>query len=180
MRRLKDPDDPSRCRATASDGGQCWNESAGNSEYCEVHGGRENSNAARLDYLTEQFERRLKLSENGVDEVMLLRENLMKLNMMLAARYNLIKDESSLMAQSPAIYKLLAQAEKLTVSLNRLAIVTGQLLERAALETWAQNMVHAVAKMVEDKYAGWQEDILALTNEVATITADTRNVEESK
>lgn len=180
MKRVTDPDDLNRCRSTASGGGQCLNKSIEGSDFCLSHGGREKRNKEMIDYLTEQFERRLKIDVDADSEVKLLRENLMRLNMMLAARTNLIKDEASMLAHSGSIADLLMKAEKVTVSLNRLAISSGLLLAKPALITWGQQIVAAVASMVEDKYDGWEDDLHDLAETVGGIIVQAQNVEEEK
>lgn len=180
MKRVTDPDSPNRCRSTASDGGQCLNESVEGSNFCLAHGGRVKRDKEMTDYLTEQFERRLKIDANSDNEVKLLRENLMRLNMMLAARTNLIKDEASMLAHSGSIADLMMKAEKVTVSLNRLAISSGLLLAKPALITWGQQIVAAVASMVEDKYDGWEDDLHDFSETVAGIIVQAQNTEEEK
>ena len=177
MRRVKDEDDPNRCRGTAPSG-QCWNEATEGREYCAAHGGRSQENEERLDYLTEQFERRIKLDAGAVDEVQILKENLLRINAMIAQHANKITDEASMVANASAIIDLTMKAEKVTVSLNRLAISSGLLLAKPALITWGQQMSHAVAEMVEDKYVGWEDDLHALTDKIAEIIVLAKNVEE--
>lgn len=179
MRRVKDEDDPNRCRGTAPSG-QCWNESTEGSEYCAAHGGRSQESEERFDYLTEQFERRLVLDGDAVDEVKLLKENLLRINMMLAAHANNIKDEATMLTNAGAIIDLTMKAEKVTVSLNRLAISSGLLLAKPALITWGQQIVHAVADMVEDKYEGWEDDLVTLSNRVGEIIVSARNIEDDE
>ncbi len=180
MKRVTDPDAPNRCRSTASDGGQCLNKSVEGSKFCSAHGGRVKTDKEMTDYLTEQFERRLKIDADADSEVKLLRENLMRLNMMLAARTNLIQDEASMLAHSGAIGDLMMKAEKVTVSLNRLAISSGLLLAKPALISWGQQIVAAVADMVEDKYDEWEDDLKDLSETVAGIIVQARNAEEEK
>lgn len=179
MRRVKDEDDPNRCRGTAPSG-QCWNESTEGSEYCAAHGGRSQENEERLDYLTQQFERRLKLDGGAVDEVKLLKENLLRINMMLAAHANKIHDEASMISNAGTIIDLTMKAEKVTVSLNRLAISSGLLLAKPALITWGQQIAHAVSEMVKDKYVGWEDDLYALTDKIAEIIVSAKNIEEEQ
>lgn len=179
MRRVKDEDDLNRCRGTAPSG-QCWNESIEGSEYCAAHGGRSQENEERLDYLTQQFERRLKLDADEIDEVKLLKENLLRINMMIASHANNIKDEATMVANAGKIIDLTMKAEKVTVSLNRLAISSGLLLAKPALVTWGQQIAHAVAEMVTDKYAGWEDDLYTLTDRIAEIIVSAKNIEEEQ
>lgn len=181
MPRIKDPDDPRRCRATAaSTGGQCQSEAVGKSDFCSIHGGRVRDIEEMHDYLTQQFEQRLKLEGDATDEVKLLRENLMRLNMMLAARQNLVTDESSLLAHSGPIADLLMKAEKVTVSLNRLEERGNFLLAKPALIVWCQQIVDAVSETIENKYDGWEDDLIDLSDKVASIVVNIQNTEDTK
>lgn len=180
MQRVTDEDDPKRCRGVATkSGGQCRNKAAEDSEYCLMHGGRHLDSEHTKAYLTEQFENRLKLKVDAGDETKLLRENLMNLCMVIAARTNLMKDEASMLAHSGPIADLVMKAEKVTVSLNRLAISSGLFLARPALMTWGQQITHAVADMVEGKYDGWEEDLDELSATIAGIIVQIKNPEEN-
>lgn len=181
MRRVSDPDDPNRCRSTAADGGQCWNESCEGSDYCRAHGGEGNRAKEQMtNYLAEQFARRIKIDGGEIDEIKILRENLMVLNSTIAARTKLMTDESSMLAHSGPVTDLVMKAEKVTASLHRLATSSGLLLAKPALITWGQSIVQAVAAMVEDKYDGWEDDLHALSDTVANIIIQANNSEEEK
>lgn len=180
MRRVTDPDDPKRCRSPAADGGQCWNEMVGGSTYCPAHGGRENRDQEMNNYLSEQFARRLKIEGGPVDEVKILREHLMILNATIATITSRMVDEASVDANSGAVMDLIMKAEKVTASLNRLAISSGLFLGKPALETWGQKIVLAMHRMVEDKYDGWEDDLTDFSNEVATIIIEAKNDEDDK
>lgn len=180
MRHVKDPDDENRCCATAADGGQCWNETVEDGTRCQAHGGRVNKLEKTKDYLVEQFERRLKLEGGDTDEIKLLKENLMGLNMMLSAHMNRIIDEPSLLTNSGKVAELLMKAEKVTVSLNRLQLSSGALLEKPALAVWGAKIVEAFTGLIEHKYDGWEDDLHEFADTVAGIIIQTKNVEEKK
>ncbi len=180
MKTVRDPDNPKRCRATSADGGQCRNEKVEPSEFCLAHGGRTRPIEEMNNYLAEQFERRLKIEADENDEIKLLRENLININAVIAARTNLMRDEASMLAHSGPIADLVMKAEKVTASLNRLALSSGLLLARPALLTWAQEIVHAVSDMVEDKYDGWENDIVDLSGRISSIIVQIKNIEETK
>jgi len=181
MRRVKDPDDHNRCRATAADGGQCWNESCEKSDYCRAHGGEGNQAHKEMNtYLAEQFARRIKIEGGEIDEIKLLRENLTNLNAVIAARTQLMTNESSMLAHSGPVTDLVMKAEKVTASLHRLATASGLLLAKPALITWGQEIVNAVSAMVEDKYDGWEDDLRDLSDQVATIIITSNNIEVEK
>jgi len=181
MRPIKDEDDPKRCRGTAvTKGGQCRNEAEPPGEYCLAHGGRSPDAAETKAYLTEQFERRLKLGLDAGEEIKLLRENLMSLNMVIASRTNLMKDEASLLVHAKPVADLIMQAEKVTVSLQRLALASGELLGASALQTWGQEITAAVADMVNGKYDEWEDDLYKLGDTIAGIIVQAKNTEDDK
>jgi hypothetical protein len=180
MQRVTDPDDPRRCRATATSGSQCMGLACEDSDRCPSHGGAKSEAQERNEYLTEQFNARMKIDGQAHDEVKLLRENLMTLNAMIAARTGMITGQSSLIANSAPLADLVMKSEKVTVSLQRLATQSGLLLAKPALITWGQEIVAAVADMVEDKYDGWEDDLHALSDKIATIIINTSNPDDEK
>jgi hypothetical protein len=180
MKRVTDQDDPRRCEATDAAGGQCWNESVEESKYCRAHGGGSFDRKDAENYLTERFQRRIQIDTQGDDEVKLLRENLIQLNAMIAARMRLVNDDATMLVQAGPIADLIMKAEKVTVSLNRLAISSGLLLAKPALITWGQQIIHALSEMVEGKYDGWEDDLVDFSNTVASIIIQANNVEETK
>jgi hypothetical protein len=131
-------------------------------------------------YLSEQFQRRVKITGGEIDEIKVLRENLMLLNATIAARTALMKDESSMLAHSGTVTDLIVKAEKVTASLHRLATSSGLLLAKPALVTWGQQIVQAVAEMVEGKYDGWEDDLHGLSDTVAGIIVKANNSEPEK
>ncbi len=180
MKRVTDQDDPRRCEATDAAGGQCWNESVEESKYCRAHGGGSFDRKDAEAYLTERFQRRIQIDTQGADEVKLLRENLIHLNAMIAARTCLVNDDVTMLVQAGPIADLIMKAEKVTVSLNRLAISSGLLLAKPALITWGQQIIQAVSAMVEEKYEGWEDDLQDFATEIANIVVLAKNAEETK
>jgi hypothetical protein len=178
--RITHSDDEKRCRGVNAEGGQCRLQALEGQERCEFHGGKHNVLKHMNDYLTEQFANRVKLEIDGVSEVELLRENLLSLNQMIAARRALITDEGSLLSNTDGLTKLITAAEKVTISLNRLAIASGLLLAKPALITWGQQIVQAVAELVEDKYEGWEDDLVEFADTVGKIIVQAKNTEEDE
>ena len=180
MKRVTDPDDPQRCRSVAADGGQCQNYSTEDYDYCEMHGGATRGNPEKMAYLSEQFANRMKISAGELDEIKLLRENLINLNAVIAAHVNLIKDQSSLLTHADPVARLMMQAEKVTVSLHRLSTSSSFLLAKPALVTWGQEIMSAVAETIEDKYEGWEDDLHDLAGVIGDIIVNIENKENDK
>lgn len=179
MAKVKDLDDPRRCQATASNGGQCHNIAVEGYEYCKIHGGQEakHEQSEVRDYLTEQFARRITV-KGDFDEVKLLRENLLRVNAMLAVYGNKIKDEASLASNADRVLELTIAADRLTKSLNTLAISSGLLLGKNAVKTYAIQMVQAMADTIQDKYEGWEDDLIELSDQVSIIISALKNEDE--
>lgn len=171
-------DNQRRCRARTREGGQCAYQALFNSDYCHTHSGIDPAETDMQDYLTQQFNRRVSIEAGPDDAVRLLRDNLMDINAMIAARRAKITDDASMAANAGAITDLIMKAEKVTVSLNKLAVASGLLLAKPALINWGQQIVQAVSDMVEDKYEGWEEDLVDLSDKVASIIVQAQNVEE--
>lgn len=181
MRRVNDPDDMSRCRATASGGGQCWNESTEEGDYCTAHGGKNNKDRDEMThYLAEQFTNRLKINGGEIDEIKLLKENLMNLNAVIAAKTALMSDEASMLAHGGSVIDLIMKAEKVTASLHRLSLASGLLLAKPALVSWGIQVIQAVAHLVEDKYDGWEDDLDAFSHTLEKIIVAAKNEEIEK
>jgi len=176
-----DLDDPRRCRRTAQTGAQCQNLAEPGTDRCKFHGGRSDTRPKereRMNYLSEQFANRMKIEGGDIDEVKLLKENLMNLNGVIAARINMMTDQASTLAHSPAVTELIMKAEKVTASLHRLSAASGALLGKSALHLWGQRIVLAMEALIRDKYDGWEDDLQDFATDVGTIIIETNNEEE--
>lgn len=180
-KRIKDDDDERRCIGKTPQGEQCHYIAEPGSERCRACGGQKpDDRNDHNDYLAEQFRRRLRIASSDRNPVQLLEDNLMDINAMIAAHRNKMMDESSFLANSSAITDLVMKAEKLTNTLHRLSLTNSMLLARPALVRWAQQIVMAVTDVVRDKYDGWEDDALVMSNAIADITAGTENKEGEK
>lgn len=177
LKRVKDPDDARRCIGRGAQGEQCWNIAEEDDERCCACGGkRPDSREEHQDYLSEQYKRRIRIESND-DPVKVLKDNLMDLNAMIACHRNKIKNDGSLDSNSSALIDLVMKTEKLTNTLHRLSITSGLLLARPALVRWAQSILHAVSDVIQDKYDGWEDDLVELSNIIAGITVQAKNEE---
>ena len=178
--RVKDPDDDRRCIGQDAKGEQCWYITEDGHDRCCVCGPRPDDRDDHADYLAEQFKRRMRIECDDDDPVKLLRDNLMDINAMIASHRNKITDESSLLSNSGALTDLIMKAEKVTVTLHRLSITSGLLLARPALIRWGQSIVEAVTVVIRDKYTGWEDDLIDLSDTIANIIVSTKNEEGEK
>lgn len=181
MKRVRDPDDPRRCEGQSTLGEQCWNESEEDSNKCFVCASKAPDERDDFrDFLTENYKRRIRIECPDGEEVKLLRDNVMDLNAMLAYYRNQVKDKATLDSNAAAIIDLVKVIEKTTGTLHRLSVTSGLLLARPALIRWGQSIVNAVSDVIQDKYDGWEDDLIDLSDRIAKIIAETRNEEGEK
>jgi len=176
-----DLDSEDRCIGISNSGAQCENIAEEGNERCLACGGP--SPDARndvQDYLTEQFKRRIHIDSEDVDAVKLLRDNLMDINAVAAVLRNKMTDEGSTLANYSKMTDLMMQAEKITNTLHRLSVNSGLLLARPALVRWTLAIRDAVGEVIEDKYEGWEDDLILLSDRVAAIVVETKNQEGEK
>jgi hypothetical protein len=179
--RVTDLDDERRCKGILPNGEQCRNVSVEGSERCVAHGGpKDDPRDDMQDYLTEQFRRRISIDCPEGQEVKLLRDNLIDLNAIIAAHRNKMEDEASMLANYGKMTDLMMQAERLTNTLHRLSVTSGLLLARPALIRWGQSIVNAVSDVIQDKYEGWEDDLIDLSDRIAGIIIETKNEEGEK
>ena len=85
-----------------------------------------------------------------------------------------------MLAHAGPIADLIMKAEKVTASLHRLSTASNLLLAKPALIVWGQQIVQALAALIEDKYEGWENDLHDFSETVGTIIATAGNKEEVK
>lgn len=177
----KSPDSPDRCQGVGRHGGQCWNERAENSPYCEICANalKQDSEGVKKQWLVEQFEKRVKLHCQAGEEIQLLRENLGQINALIAARLALVVDPGSLIANSGALAQLLQTADKITTSLVKLEQSADELLGKEALIKWGQKVAIAVRDRIEGKFDGWEDTVIELSDDIARIIAEASNKEQT-
>ncbi len=172
------PDSPDRCQGVGRHGGQCWNARKPNSPYCEVcSAGAHDQEAVKKQWLLEQFEKRTKIHCQAGEEILLLRENLGAINALIAARLALVVDPGSVIANSGPLSQLLQTADKITTSLNKLQRESDQLLAKEALIRWGQMIAMAVSDKIRDKFDGWEDTVLELSDEIGKLIASASNKE---
>jgi hypothetical protein len=180
MTKTARPDSPDRCQGSGNHGGQCWNEREPNSPYC-THCSTisKDPEAAKKQWLLEQFEKRVKVHCQAGEEIQLLRENLGAINALIAARLALVVDPGSLIANSGTLSRLLQTADKITTSLVKLEREADQLLSKEALIKWGQKIAMAVSGRIEGKFEDWEDTIIALSDDIGKLIAEASNKESN-
>lgn len=177
MQRVQFEDDQNRCQGTGAHGGQCLNLAQPGKVLCKQCG-YSKPTGPEEEWLVDQFEQRMKLKCTPGEEIKLLRENLTSINALIAARLKLVKDEATLIAHSGPLSGLLVSAEKITSSLVKLEREADQLLGKPALIKWGQRICQAVAARIEEKFDGWEDTLLELSEDVGDIISEASNKNE--
>ena len=174
---VKTPDSPARCQGVGRHGGQCWNERQEGNPYCEVCAPAFNADAegVKKQWLLEQFEKRTRIGCQAGEQIHMLRENLGQLNALIAARMAMVVDPGSLVANSSGLQQLLQTSGKLAVSLDKLERDADEVLAKEALIKWGQQIAMAIRDKVEDKFDGWEDTVLELSDEIGRIITEASN-----
>lgn len=180
--RVTDLDDSERCEGTGHHGGQCLNRAMPGSRYCKVCIVRRTSpmKSDATDYLIEKFERRVKVQCDPGEEIKLLRENLMAINAIIAARRSLIVDDASLTTHASPLVTHLAGAEKITASLIKLERESDQLLSKEAVIKLCGQICQAIVNNINGKFEGWENTIVDLSNDIGKLVQEATNKSEGE
>lgn len=176
MSKKADIDDPNRCTG-ATKFGQCHYlvEDEGHDRCRKCRKAPYDPREEASDFLTKEYLRRVRLQCNPGEEVEQLRENLMTINAMMAARRNQIKTFDDLLIHSGPLADLAAKAEKLTNTLARLSFQNDFLIAKPALIRWTQDIVTAISDTFRGKYEGWENDVAALSDELFDLVKKCEN-----
>lgn len=177
VKRCKSRDDPNRCQGTGAHGGQCMNLGERGQDLCAVCG-REPECKDTSTWLADHFASRLKLKCEPGEEIKLLRENLVTINAMIAARLKMVNSPKELLAHAGPVSTMLVQAEKITASLVKIEREADELLDKAALIRWGQRICQAVAGQIENKFEGWEDAVIELSEKVGDIIMEASNKNE--
>jgi hypothetical protein len=151
MERVTDPADPRRCRGAAPDG-QCQNVAEPGAEYCRAHGGHDNTDQQSLrGYLLAKARDRARLAElsDELEPIKELRDSIALLHMLIERRFNLVKDETDLLAACGPLNQMLQNMDRLVNSCHKIEQNLGQLLAKHAVLILAKRMVEIIVEELE-------------------------------
>ena len=151
MQRVTDLSDPRRCQGKAPDG-QCRNLSVTGSEYCEVHGGRDMTEAHnKRGFLLAKAEDMTRLAglSQELEPVKELHDAIALQHMLIEKRWNLIKSDADLLMGCAPLNQLIQTMEKLVNSCHKIETNLGELLARQAVLSLAKEMVSIVVDELE-------------------------------
>lgn len=147
MHRVKDPADPRRCKGAAQDG-QCMNEAEHGSDYCRAHSGVSTAEeeGRRIYHLAQaRYRTRLaQLSEH--EEVKSLREEIALNRMLIEQRFNLIKNETDLLAACGQLNQMLLTVERLVKSAHQIEQNLGVLLSKPTVLRLGQQLCEIIVE----------------------------------
>lgn len=178
---IKSPDSPDRCQGVGRHGGQCWNEKQEGTSYCEICAPAFNRDAegVKKQWLLEQFEKRTRMGCRPGEQIHMLRENLGQINALIAARMAMVVDPGSTLANSPGLQQLLQTAGKLAISLDKLERDADEVLAKEALIKWGQQIAMTIRDKIKDKFDGWEDTVLELSDEIGNIIAEASNKDKT-
>lgn len=145
---------PIRCQALGgTSGSQCPFMQCEGSNYCPMHGGNKNTQAAQKErirrYRLGQWE--AKVSQFAEEEgIKSLRDEIGILRMTLESIVVRCTDETELLIAAPRIGDMILKIEKLVSSCHRLETSTGMLLDKGAALNLAGTIVNIIGQYITD------------------------------
>jgi hypothetical protein len=128
------------------------NKSEYGSDFCRAHGGQSKENAECVrGFLLAKAEDRARLAEvaDELEPVKELREAISLQHMLIERRFNLIQNETDLLAACGPLNAMLQTMERLVASCHKIEQNLGELLARHAVLTLAKKMVEIVIDELE-------------------------------
>lgn len=146
------PDDPGRCQAVTSQG-QCTFLAEPGKKNCRMHGGG-NGTAARSAtsaYNIPHFQRKIQ-EKCESPKIKSLREEIGLLRLVIESIINKCDgDVHALIMQSQVLSDLIMKVDKVVNSCHKLEASSGQLLDKAAVITFAGSVVSVIAEYITDQ-----------------------------
>lgn len=170
-------DSPDRCQGVGNrTGSQCTNRAIKDGK-CAQCLSDHITDYDHQDWLLQQYKKAVRKKLDPGNELDLLREDVMTVRALIAARRNLIKDNASFHEHSGPLGSLLTKAEKLIRTLVELEQKHDQLLNKDAILAWAANIHNIVMDKIEGRFEGWEDVGDELGVEIAESIVHVRNEE---
>ena len=179
MERVTDLADPERCKGAAPDG-QCLNRIEGESDYCRVHGGRDNTkDQLKRQYLLTEANYRTRLAQLAEhDEIKSLREEVALARMLIETRVNACRTDAELLASTGPINTQLLTLERLVRSCNQIEQNLGSLLSKTTVLKLGQLLCRIVVEELED-IDGYEAIVDRITHRLIATISNAQNVESN-
>jgi len=161
-------DSPDRCQGVApATGSQCSNRATldGRCDACRAVDPVEREHT---DWLTQQYKKAVRSKINPGAEIDLLREDVLTIRALIAARRDMIEDSDTFREHSGHLSTLMTKAEKLIRTLVELERQNDQLLNKDALLVWATSIHKIVLDKIEGRFEGWED----VGDELGTLLAE--------
>jgi len=151
------PDSPDRCQGVGNrTGSQCSNRAIKDGK-CSQCLSDHTTDYAHQDWLTQQYKKAVRSKIDPGTEIELLREDVLTVRALIAARREMIKDSATFHEHSGALSTLLTKAEKLIRTLVELERQNDQLVGKEAILGWASNIHNIVMDKITDRFEGWED-----------------------
>jgi len=158
IKRVSDPADPQRCQGVIPSKGQCLNKSLEHSDYCAVHGGNKGEEAYEKqqanNYRLFKWKWKNRLNElSESNNIKSLREEIGILRVLMEERLSRIDDATDLILQSGPISDLVMKIDRVVNSCHKLEGSMGQLLDKAAVLQFANEVIEIIDQEINDPEA---------------------------
>jgi len=151
------PDSPDRCQGVGRrTGSQCSNRAVRDGK-CASCLSDYTTDYVTKDWLLQQYKKAVREKLNPGSELDLLREDVLTIRTLIAARRKLITDDQSFEEHSGPLGTLLTKAEKLIRTLVELERQHDELLNKDAIVAWASNIHTIVMDKIEGRFDGWED-----------------------
>ncbi len=167
-----------RCEFTRPDG-QCQAEAMPGSKYCTFHGKVDPEFLKKRQYWLANARYRLRyddLSEH--DALKSLRDEVAMARMLLEERFNLIQNESELLAACGQLNTMLLTIERLVAACHKLDSSLGGLLAKPTLLGIAESIVEILLKELKD-IPGHEQIVDKISDQILSVIIKARPVEEA-
>lgn len=144
--------DPRQCEGSVPGGGQCRYPSEPGDKLCRYCGGKDRTKIEqKRQYQLTDTRAQLRLAELAEhDSIKTLREEIALARILAEKKFNLIKDDASLILHAPSVNAMLLTIEKLVKTCHTMEQSLGILISRTDMLKIAENVI----AIISDELAG--------------------------
>jgi len=174
-----DPARQNRCKASG-DKGQCPHDAAEGSDFCPLHHGR-STLADRLKsnmYKLAKQKHRDKLARFVEhEEIKSLREEISLTRILIEERFNVIENESDLLAAIGGLNTLLLTVERLVKSAHTIEQNLGSLLAKSSVLVMGRQIVEVIVEELHDM-PGYEEVVDRISERIVECISEQRSIDK--
>jgi hypothetical protein len=150
FQRVKDPDDPRRCKGATANG-QCPIIAMDGSQFCTFHANHDPKKHSLRQYKLSVYKNRERVGDFAYhDELSSLKEEIGILRTLVEDRLELIKSPNDMIIHASAIESLCTKIKDLLLATQVLEAKANLVLDRGQVVELAQNIVAIVGQYVSD------------------------------